>query len=100
MRRILIALAVTLSLCVSARADLSIDDIHKDMETAQYRAALQKISKLLVARTSGQDAGERYDLLMMRGECLLQLKQASAAEAAYNSASSVMKSQADVPGVA
>lgn len=76
------------------------EDAKKDLEAGQYRQCLQKVSKLLVARTAVQDSADRYNLLMMRGECLLQMKQASGAEAAFNSASSVMKSQADVASAA
>src|SRR4051794_1703465 len=96
MRRIILALVVCLGLSASAHAELTVDDAKKDLEAGQYRQCLQKVSKLLVARTAQQDSPDRYDLLLMRGECLLQMKQASGAEAAFNSASSVMKSQADV----
>src|SRR5690349_9206335 len=54
-----------------------------DFDKGDYKACLGKISKLLTTGAYKSDSPERYDLLMLRGECLLQLKQRPGAQAAF-----------------
>jgi hypothetical protein len=67
-----------------------------DFDKADYRNCLGKISKLLTTGAYKSDSPERYDLLMLRGECLLRLKQKPGAQAAFESAAKMMKKQEDV----
>src|SRR3954462_10442462 len=58
------------------------DQIQKIMDSKAYRPALQTIAQVLP--TAAQ--GDKYALLMMRGECLLQLKDGATAILAFDQA--------------
>ena len=47
-----------------------------------------------------RNSTERYDLLMLKGECLLKLKQRTAAADAFEAAAAAMKSRRDLPRAA
>lgn len=70
-----------------------VDDIRAEMDQRDYRAALQTISRRLPDARSDPQA--RYDLLMLRGESLLQLKQKSAALDAFRSAHAAVRRGGD-----
>jgi hypothetical protein len=65
-------------------------------EAGDYAGSLRKISAALSSKGVRRDSPERYDLLMLRGESLLRLKQRQPAAAAFEAAASVMKGRADV----
>jgi hypothetical protein len=69
---------------------------HADFDKGDYKDCLGKISKLLTTGAYKSDSPERYDLLMLRGESLLRLKQRPAAQAAFESATKMMRKQEDV----
>jgi len=71
-----------------------VDDIRADMAKHDYRAALQTISRRLPDAKS--DPLARYELLMLRGEALVQSKQKSAALDAYRSAHAAVRRGGDL----
>jgi hypothetical protein len=75
---------------------LTFATVQADFDKADYRNCLGKISKLLTTGAYKSDSPERYDLLMLRGECLLRLKQKQGAQAAFESAAKMMRKQEDV----
>jgi hypothetical protein len=84
----------------SPTAPKSTDDPRADFTTGEYPACLKKISGLLSSRSLKPDSPERYDLLMLRGECMLKLKQRQAAAQAFDAAALGMKAGGDLPRVA
>jgi hypothetical protein len=71
----------------------SLEDARFDYAKGDYRAALQKTTKLLSTSLASPGPAEKYDLLMLRGECQVQLKDRTGAVASFKSA---VKSAADV----
>jgi hypothetical protein len=67
----------------------SIDEIRADMAAGDYRGASQKVERLLFPTSSKQDAHDRYELLMLKGECRLQLKDGMGARSAFGAAEKV-----------
>ena len=63
-------------------------DVQKLVDQGQYRPALQQIAKMLPQMQQSDPATrqQRYTLLMLRGECLLQLGQRSYAAQAFDAA--------------
>jgi len=72
---------------------VAIADIQHQIESRQYRAGLLQIAKVLKA--DNVTTAERYDLLMLRGEALLQLRQKPAAIAAFDEAAVVSRNDED-----
>jgi hypothetical protein len=70
------------SACASAQTP---DEMKKQMDAGQYREALRSIGEALSKRKASDDQA-RYQLLMMRGECQLQLDQRADAASAFESA--------------
>lgn len=62
------------------------DEIHKLYDDKEYQAVLQKLVRVLQLKGQAAQAYDRVDLLMIRGESLLQLKQQAAAIEAFDSA--------------
>jgi hypothetical protein len=82
-------LAVPLLFCllgVLARGQetATIDEIRGMVTSSNYRGALDKINKLLFP--SLKDEPMRYELMMLKGECQLQLKDRIGAATAFKSA--------------
>lgn len=72
----------------------SIEEIRADIDRHDYRAALLKIGKALPEARG--DNLRRYDLLMARGEALLNLKQKLAALEAFRGASAAAGREAEL----
>jgi hypothetical protein len=89
----LVAIVLLVLSAASVNAQV-IEDVHADLAAGDYRAALQKISKRLPE--SKANPSVRYQLLMARGEALVQLKQKSAALDAYRSALSAVRRDGDL----
>jgi hypothetical protein len=108
MRILSVALGAILFLAASSRATAGAeptppkltDDARADFKTGDYAACLKKLSGLLSSRSLKADSPERYDLLMLRGECMLKLKQRQAAAQAFDAAATGMKARGDLPRVA
>jgi len=63
----------------------SLEDIRGDLAKAGYRTALDKINKLVFSARDMSPA-ERFELLMMKGECQLQLKDRIGASSSFKAA--------------
>jgi len=73
---------------VAATAPSLPDQIQKVIDTKAYRPALQMIAQALPTAAPG----DKYALLMMRGECLLQLKDGATAILAFDQAAAAAAS--------
>jgi tetratricopeptide (TPR) repeat protein len=71
-------------------------DAKADFDAKQYKAALQKISKALSAANTKPSREARYDLFVLRGECLLRMNERTLAIDAFRSAARTMKQDGDV----
>jgi hypothetical protein len=98
MTRTFIALLILLTLSAAGvwGQPASIDDARADFGRGDYRGALQKISKLL-GPPNEPLPGDRYDLLMLKAECQLQLKDRLGSATTFKSAA---KSAGDVKQLA
>lgn len=83
-----------------AASNVAADDALADFKTGDYAGCLKKISGLLSSRSIKADSPERYDLMMLRGECMLKLKQRQAAAQAFDAAALGMRARGDLPRVA
>ena len=84
----LVVVLVAWAFAVPAAAqqqDASLDAARLDAASGDYRAALQKASKLLSSFKEPRP-GERYELLMLKAECQLQLKDRMGAVTTFKSA--------------
>ncbi len=81
-----LTLIIATLLTFSAHAQ-TLPEIQKDFDAADYRTALQKISKSLAANDPTPE--DQYRLLMLKAESLLRLKERTYAIDAYNAASRV-----------
>ena len=72
----------------------SIDDIRANVNSGDYRTALNKINQDLFP--ASQDQPQRYELLMLKGECQLQLKDRIGASTAFKSAAKAATSPAEL----
>jgi hypothetical protein len=71
-----------------------------DFAAGQYRPCLQKVAAVLAMPESKRNLPDRYQLFMLRGECLLQLRSPELADDAFHSAATVLKDPADIQKVA
>jgi len=71
-----------------------------DYAAGQYQPCLMKISRLLAMPDSKKNLPQRYDLFMLRGECLLQLKSGMVADDAFRAAATVLKDSDDTKKIA
>lgn len=62
------------------------EQIQKLIEAQAYRPALQAIAQIMPSVAKAAAGGDKYALLMMRGECLLQLKDSATAIIAFDQA--------------
>ena len=79
---------------------VSIGDAQSAYSAGEYQDCLRKISTLLSSTSIKPGSTERYDLLMMRGECMLKMKQPVAAATAFDAAANIRKNQVDLPRIA
>jgi hypothetical protein len=86
--RILFAL-VTLLATSAGALSISIEDVRLDYGKGEYRSALDKTSKLLSTSLQEPSPSDKYELLMLRGECQLQLKDRLGAITSFKSAAKV-----------
>ena len=83
MKRLLVL--AMLSTAVGAQTT-SIEDVRLDYGKGEHRAALQKANRLLASSLQEPPPSEKYELLMVRGECQLQLKDRLGAITSFKSA--------------
>lgn len=65
-----------------------------------FRKSLQEISRVLASPQAKPGSKERYDALMLRGECMLQLKEPDLASSAFMSAANVMRADPNLADTA
>jgi hypothetical protein len=80
------ALAIGAWACGAAAQAPSSEEIHRLIGEKNYGQALQKITAGLALRGDAGKAVNRYELLMLKGECHLQLKASSYAADAFAAA--------------
>jgi hypothetical protein len=85
LRFLLFALALAAGGVPPAKQDISIDTARADASRGEHRAALQKIGMLL-APPNEPLPGDRYELLMLKAECQLQLKDRLGSASTFKSA--------------
>src|SRR6478672_189018 len=74
----------------------TIAEAQADFDAGQYRPALQKVSKALTATNEKSPPAARYDLFMLRGECLLRVNERTLAIDAFRAAARTMKNDGDL----
>ena len=80
-------LVVAALFATTVRAEsISVDDVRADYDKGDYRAALQKTNKLFASSLQEPLPSDKYQLLMLRGECQLQLKDRLGAATSFKSA--------------
>jgi hypothetical protein len=84
-RALWIALGMLALLGIAPPQDVSLDAARADAARGDHRAALQKIAALLTPPNEPQPA-DRYELLMLKAECQLQLKDRLGSVATFKSA--------------
>ena len=84
-RRILFLTLMVIAAFGAAPPDVTPDAARADAARGDYRAALQKIATLL-APPNQPLPGDLYDLLMLKGECQLQLKDRLGSVSTFKSA--------------
>ncbi|HZN67752.1 MAG TPA: hypothetical protein VFB66_20870 [Tepidisphaeraceae bacterium] len=77
-----------------------LEDARADFDAGDYPACLRKVASQLSSNTVKRDSPERHDLLMLRGECLVRLKQRTPAAEAFEKAAAVTKGRGDLPRTA
>jgi hypothetical protein len=94
-------LLLTVSIVTAAAPEKpTLESAQADFASGQYRPCLQKIAQVLAMPESKRNLPQRYDLFMLRGECLLQLKSAEIADDAFHAAAMVVKDSGDIKKIA
>jgi hypothetical protein len=86
MRALLLLLILSVGSAPSFAQQPTLDEINVDYGNGDYRNASRKIDKLLFPSTQDKVSPQRYELLMLKGECALQLKDRIGAGSAFKSA--------------
>ena len=73
----------------------NVDEIHQAFEQGNYKETLQKLSRVLMLRGDAAKAYNRHDLLRLRGETQLKLKDATGAAASFEQAAKEAKEDKD-----
>ena len=105
MRAFVIALLAAVGLVAAAPATAQsppqgVEAAQADYAAGDYPACLRKVAARLSSSAVKRDSPERYDLLMLRGECLVRLKQRAPAAEAFEKAAAVTKGRGDLPRTA
>ena len=97
-----VAWFVTVAWCATASAVMAQNapggptaDAQALFAAGDIPGCLKKISAQLGSKSVKRDSAERYDLLMLRGECLMKLKQRNPAVQSFDTAATVMKGRND-----
>src|SRR5688572_14868767 len=97
---VLLASAVLLFVSTATAQQPTMEGAQGDFASGDYRSALQKISRLLTGPTARPGTPHRYELLLLRGECMLQLKEANFAADAFDAAARSVKGEGTVTLIA
>jgi hypothetical protein len=95
-------MVIVLAMVVAARADTpepealpTQDELHQLYKDKQYQPLLQKMARVLLLRGNAAKRYDRVDLLMLKGDTHLQLKEQSLAGNAYAAAVKEINDQTD-----
>jgi hypothetical protein len=106
MRALLIALCAAACLVAVSQAAAqtpppkTLEDAQSAFDSGDYKGCLRQVASLLSSNAVKRDSPERCDLLLLRGECLLRLKQRAPAAEAFDKAAAVTKGRGDLPRTA
>ena len=78
----------------------SIDDARSSFASGDYAGCLRAVSRLLSSNVAPARTAERYDLLLLRADSLLAMRQQSAAAEAYEAAANVLNEPRDLKQIA
>jgi hypothetical protein len=92
---LLAVLSLTLSTPAAPPPPATLADAQAAFAAKEYRPCLQKIAGALAGPEGKAGSPTRYDLLMLRGECMLHLKENRMAADSFTSAANVAKSKQD-----
>jgi hypothetical protein len=84
--RVISALVILLAGSAVAFAQPTTEEIRKEYDAGKYSSAIGMTSRALAARGADAEKYDRYELLYLRGESLLKLKQSKFAEMAFEEA--------------
>jgi hypothetical protein len=80
---------------IAAPAKPTYEGARGDFDAGKYQECLSEISGVLAMPDSRKNLDQRYDLFMLRGEALLQLKIGEVADDAFHAAAMVVKNGGD-----
>src|SRR5436190_22993535 len=80
------AFAVVLFATHATAQPVSLDEVRVDFGKGDYRAALTKTNRLFSASNQEPMPADKFEMLMLRGECQLQLKDRLGAMTSFKSA--------------
>src|SRR5881394_4012322 len=81
-----IAMTMIGTLSASAQPSANLEELHRLVAEQQYAPALQKITAALALKGPAAKSVDRFQLFMLKGECLLQTKATRLALDAYAAA--------------
>jgi hypothetical protein len=101
MRRLIILLIVAAMLAAPSPAappstQSIVDHARSAFASGDYAGCLRAVSRLLGSNAAPPGTVERYDLLLLRGECLLALRQQAAAAEVFEAAANVLNDRGDL----
>lgn len=83
---VILTIAMTWSRSVCAQPSANFEELHRLVADQQYAPALQRITAALALKGPAAKSVDRYQLFMLKGECLLQTKATRLALDAYAAA--------------
>src|SRR4051812_11702849 len=83
---VLLTIVTACSLPSRAQSSANLEELHRLIAEQQYAPALQKITAALALKGPAAKSVDRYQLFMLKGECLLQTKSTRLALDAYTAA--------------
>jgi hypothetical protein len=86
MRKLIITIVILLLACSARAFEPTLADARADVDAARYSMALTKITRLLTGSATKPGAPQRYDLFMLRGECMLRTRTSAEAAEAFSGA--------------
>src|SRR5690242_3896880 len=83
---VFLTIVMTGSFSASAQQSANLEELQRLVSEQQYAPALQKITAALALKGPAAKSVDRYQLFMLKGECLLQTKATRLALDAYAAA--------------
>ena len=86
MKKLILIIAVLFMVSTAKAAEPTLADANADFDAGKHSLALAKISRILGGSAAKPGSAQRYDLFMLRGECLIQRRSAPQAANAFAAA--------------